>query len=181
MAGKVDVCLFDKTGTLTTDELVAVGVEGAKPSPNKGPKRSRGSLMDTLVPMLEAPAAATVVLAGCQSLVLMEGSEAGDPVEAAAMKSIKVGRCGKGLFVTCLRDKYSSHSAAHVAGFDSGSESPSYFLPGCSCSVHFLGYALRTKDRVDGGHGSECAEATLTKLFAALLVLSACFERGRGV
>eukprot|EP00752_Nemacystus_decipiens_P010629 g9467.t1 len=84
MAGKVDVCLFDKTGTLTTDELVAVGVETPNPS-----KSDRSSLTDTLVTMLEAPPAATLVLAGCQSLVLMEGSEAGDPVEAAAMKSIK--------------------------------------------------------------------------------------------
>ncbi|CAN0039405.1 unnamed protein product, partial [Hapterophycus canaliculatus] len=66
MAGKVDVCLFDKTGTLTTDELVAVGVESPNPSRDKGSKRSgdehRSSLMDTLVPMPEAPAAATVVL-----------------------------------------------------------------------------------------------------------------------
>lgn len=95
MAGKVDVCLFDKTGTLTTDELVAVGVEAPNPSGDEGFKRrgssDRSSLMDTLVTMLEAPAAATLVLAGCQSLVLMEGSEAGDPVEAAAMKSLKVG------------------------------------------------------------------------------------------
>lgn len=94
MAGKVDVCLFDKTGTLTTDELVAVGVEAPNPSGNEGIKTSgrdgRSSVMDTLVTMLEAPPAATLVLAGCQSLVLMEGSEAGDPVEAAAMKSIKV-------------------------------------------------------------------------------------------
>lgn len=96
MAGKVDVCLFDKTGTLTTDELVAVGVEAPAPSRGEGSggrERSgdRSSLMDTLVTMREAPAAATLVLAGCQSLVLMEGSEAGDPVEAAAMKAIKVG------------------------------------------------------------------------------------------
>lgn len=94
MAGKVDVCLFDKTGTLTTDELVAVGVEPPTPSKDQGSGKSgsdgRSSLMDTLVTMPEAPPAATLVLAGCQSLVLMEGSEAGDPVEAAAMKSIKV-------------------------------------------------------------------------------------------
>lgn len=94
----MDVCLFDKTGTLTTDELVAVGVEIPNPSQDDGVDRigraSRSSLMDTLVTMPEAPAAATLVLAGCQSLVLMEGSEAGDPVEAAAMKSIRVSRLG---------------------------------------------------------------------------------------
>lgn len=106
MAGKVDVCLFDKTGTLTTDELVAVGVEGPSPGRGEGSGgRERGgdrsSLMDTLVTMREAPAAATLVLAGCQSLVLMEGSEAGDPVEAAAMKAIKVG--GRQSDTTSLR------------------------------------------------------------------------------
>lgn len=97
MAGKVDVCLFDKTGTLTTDELVAVGVEpplpasaGGRAGEGSGVDRSANAVTDTLLTMLEAPAAATLVLGGCQSLVLMEGSEAGDPVEAAAMKAIKV-------------------------------------------------------------------------------------------
>lgn len=106
MAGKVDVCLFDKTGTLTTDELVAVGVEPPNPPNNEGWKMSGqgggSSLMDTVVTMLEAPPAATLVLAGCQSLVLMEGSEAGDPVEAAAMKSIKVRRLAFVEFGFCL-------------------------------------------------------------------------------
>lgn len=100
MAGKVDVCLFDKTGTLTTDELVAVGVEPPTPllssasrgktSANGDTEGNAGAVNDTLVTMPDAPAAATLVLAGCQSLVLVEGSEAGDPVEAAAMKAIKV-------------------------------------------------------------------------------------------
>lgn len=105
MAGKVDCCLFDKTGTLTTDELVAVGVEPPMPpaAPSsasssaalqalmpEGSSSKPGAVMETLVTMLEAPAAATLVLGGCQSLVLVEGSEAGDPVEAAAMKAIKV-------------------------------------------------------------------------------------------
>lgn len=104
IAGKVDVCLFDKTGTLTTDELVAVGVEPPTVSSSRDAMLGRGdvqggaggdapgALTDTLLAMVEAPAAATLVLAGCQSLVLVEGSEAGDPVEAAAMKAIKVGR-----------------------------------------------------------------------------------------
>lgn len=101
MAGKLDVCLFDKTGTLTTDELVAVGVEPAKlaANPNNGSAGSilgqgahdnRKEVPDTLLPMPQAPAAATLVLGGCQSLVLVEDNEAGDPVETAAMKAIKV-------------------------------------------------------------------------------------------
>lgn len=95
MAGKVDVCLFDKTGTLTTDELVAVGVEPATipSSREETPGRQAGAANatnDTLVSMVDAPAAAVLVLGGCQSLVLVEGAEAGDPVEAAAMKAIKV-------------------------------------------------------------------------------------------
>lgn len=96
MAGKVDVCLFDKTGTLTTDELVAVGVEppnltsSATKKSGGGSGPGKGGVPDTLVTMPQAPAAATLVLGGCQSLVLVEGSEAGDPVEAASMKAIKV-------------------------------------------------------------------------------------------
>lgn len=120
MAGKVDVCLFDKTGTLTTDELVAVGVEpptparplppsaGGKAGEGGGADRSANAVTDTLATMLEAPAAATLVLGGCQSLVLMDGSEAGDPVEAAAMKAIKVrggirrsARCGGVVLCVC--------------------------------------------------------------------------------
>lgn len=92
MAGKVDVCLFDKTGTLTTDELVAVGVEPANPASTatKSPVGTVQGGVDKLVPMQQAPAASVLVLAGCQSLVLMEGTETGDPVEAASMKAIKV-------------------------------------------------------------------------------------------
>lgn len=105
VAGKVDVCLFDKTGTLTTDELVAVGVEPPRlpsPAPVSGSSQTSkaegarkvesefGTATDTLVPMIEAPAAATLVLGGCQSLVLVDNAAAGDPVEAAAMKAIKV-------------------------------------------------------------------------------------------
>lgn len=104
VAGKVDVCLFDKTGTLTTDELVAVGVEPPRPSPAPSSGSAKiskaeglrkvesefGTATDTLVPMIEAPAAATLVLGGCQSLVLVDNAAAGDPVEAAAMKAIKV-------------------------------------------------------------------------------------------
>lgn len=124
MAGKVDVCLFDKTGTLTTDELVAVGVEPPNPSSDEGSKTAgrgdsdRSSLMDTLVTMPEANPAATLVLAGCQSLVLMEGSEAGDPVEAAAMKSIKVSRLGEGWGLCCFDEVQTVHTACveHVCG-----------------------------------------------------------------
>lgn len=88
------MCLFDKTGTLTTDELVAVGVEPATVSPpreeTRGGQGGAIASTDTLVTMVDAPAAAVLVLGGCQSLVLVEGEEAGDPVEAAAMKAIKV-------------------------------------------------------------------------------------------
>ncbi|CAM9468711.1 unnamed protein product, partial [Choristocarpus tenellus] len=92
-AGMVEVCLFDKTGTLTTDELVAVGV--ALPTNSyrggrvPGGEGAGATAENELVPMIQAPAAATLVLGGCQSLVVVEGSEAGDPIEAASMKAIK--------------------------------------------------------------------------------------------
>ena len=35
------------------------------------------------------PSAAVLVLAGCQSLVVVDNHSAGDPVESAAMKAIR--------------------------------------------------------------------------------------------
>ncbi|GMF17501.1 unnamed protein product [Phytophthora lilii] len=86
LAGKVDICLFDKTGTLTTDQLTAVGVvceDTTTPTP-AAPKD------DVLghVPMIAANLDATLVLAGCQSLVQIDGKMIGDPVEEASIRAI---------------------------------------------------------------------------------------------
>ncbi|CAM9156199.1 unnamed protein product [Chrysoparadoxa australica] len=92
MAGKVDVCLFDKTGTLTTDELVAVGVAAASngseltPMDRAAPPATWCSAMPCLTKGLFA---FSQVLAGCHSIVVVDGDQAGDPVESAAMKAIR--------------------------------------------------------------------------------------------
>jgi len=89
LAGKVDICLFDKTGTLTTDQLVAVGVSAAdKPlAHGKGDAQEEKSTVP-LSAMTEGSAEITLVLGGCQALVMVDGAIAGDPIEAAALKAI---------------------------------------------------------------------------------------------
>ncbi|CAB9496617.1 Probable manganese-transporting ATPase catp-8 [Seminavis robusta] len=86
MAGKLDACLFDKTGTLTTDELVAVGVlDNGQLS-----KNSKNDKLDlTLKPMIQVHNEAALVMAGCHSLVVFDEETTGDPLEMAALKSIR--------------------------------------------------------------------------------------------
>jgi cation-transporting ATPase 13A1 len=87
MAGKLDSCLFDKTGTLTTDELVAVGI--CQPSKLKIPKGKEDEDAKFLTPMIQVHDEAALVLAGCHSLVYIEGETTGDPLENAAMRSMR--------------------------------------------------------------------------------------------
>uniref|UniRef100_A0AAV1TWU3 P-type ATPase A domain-containing protein n=1 Tax=Peronospora matthiolae TaxID=2874970 RepID=A0AAV1TWU3_9STRA len=86
LAGKVDICLFDKTGTLTTDQLTAVGVvceDAITPTAAVLKDKVLGH-----VPMIAANLDATLVLAGCQSLVQIDGKMVGDPVEEASIRAI---------------------------------------------------------------------------------------------
>ena len=99
IAGKLDACLFDKTGTLTTDELVPVGVFGVASlglDPSKlanatntknGGKEDAENQM--LTPMTKLSYEASLVLSGCHSLVLIDGETTGDPLESAALKSMR--------------------------------------------------------------------------------------------
>jgi len=94
MAGKLDACLFDKTGTLTTDELVAVGVCNMKQlTANQITTDKKASKDDSslLTPMTKVTTEAGLVIAGCHSLVLIEGEVTGDPLESAALKSMRWG------------------------------------------------------------------------------------------
>mmetsp|Transcript_40899 Transcript_40899/g.96048 ORF Transcript_40899/g.96048 Transcript_40899/m.96048 type:complete len:1481 (+) Transcript_40899:98-4540(+) len=84
-AGKVKYCFFDKTGTLTSDQMVAVAVVNdvkydKKPHIGSSPKPSL-AVKDTSV-------AAAMVLAGCHSLIEVDGKNIGDPIEVAALKGI---------------------------------------------------------------------------------------------
>ena len=80
IAGKLDICLFDKTGTLTTDELVAVGLCQDMKTHSNG---------NSLIPMTKITNEGGMVLAGCHSLVFIEGETAGDPLENAALSSMR--------------------------------------------------------------------------------------------
>lgn len=87
IAGKLDACLFDKTGTLTTDELVAVGVcEVNALSKQKGKITDS---TDILTPMSKVTNGAALVIAGCNSLVLIDGETTGDPLEIAALTAMR--------------------------------------------------------------------------------------------
>ena len=83
LAGKLDACLFDKTGTLTTDELVAVGVC----EPNNLKKGDEDE--NLLTKMTKVCHEAALVLAGCHSLVVVDDETTGDPLEEAALTSMR--------------------------------------------------------------------------------------------
>lgn len=91
LAGKVDICLFDKTGTLTTDQLTAVGVvcdDTTASAEAKAKSLSASNNVLAHVPMIASNLDATLVLAGCQSLVQIDGKMVGDPVEEASIRAI---------------------------------------------------------------------------------------------
>jgi cation-transporting ATPase 13A1 len=82
-AGRVDLCLFDKTGTLTSDQLDAclcVWMGGEVTLQPQGP--IAGDVES------QPPLEAQLVLAGCQSLVEVEGELIGDPMEISAVKTV---------------------------------------------------------------------------------------------
>ena len=96
MAGKLDACLFDKTGTLTTDELVAAGVCGPDKLSTKQVSKadSKDPSAGLLTPMTKVSGEAALVLAGCHSLVLVQGEgdeseTTGDPLELASLLSMR--------------------------------------------------------------------------------------------
>ncbi|CAK4621626.1 hypothetical protein LEN26_020084 [Aphanomyces euteiches] len=82
LAGKVNICLFDKTGTITTDQLTAVGVVS-----NDGTQDDVKEVLPHK-PMINSHMNACLVLAGCHSLVEIDGKMIGDPVEEASLKAI---------------------------------------------------------------------------------------------
>ena len=72
-AGRVTHCLFDKTGTITTDELIPAGIvnNAANNSLRKFDNASKNTM---------------VVIAGCHSLLAVDGETIGDPIETAALR-----------------------------------------------------------------------------------------------
>jgi cation-transporting ATPase 13A1 len=75
LSGKVDTCLFDKTGTLTSDKLVAMGVVTPKKEAGAGAGAGNGGGgIGDLQPCPEASVNASLVIAGCHSLVQVDGT-----------------------------------------------------------------------------------------------------------
>jgi len=72
-AGKVEICCFDKTGTLTKDALIVEGIAG---------------IDKDMMKMTDAPEHTIQVLASCHSLVQLEDTIVGDPVEKASLNAI---------------------------------------------------------------------------------------------
>ncbi|KAG7387437.1 hypothetical protein PHYBOEH_008244 [Phytophthora boehmeriae] len=87
-AGRIDVCCFDKTGTLTSDELKLHGVAGLEThvKPKRSTSKHHGEL--DIIAAEQLPLDTELVLAGCQSLVLLNNQVAGDPLEMTAVRSI---------------------------------------------------------------------------------------------
>ena len=80
-AGKLRICCFDKTGTLTSDEMTVLGVAAAAPA------EGGGGVDSALVSAADAPEETSLVLAGCQQLVVVDGELLGDPMERAALQA----------------------------------------------------------------------------------------------
>nr|CAG4709101.1 unnamed protein product [Naegleria fowleri] len=73
-AGKVNVCCFDKTGTLVSDKMTLKGISlSEQDSDELSQKPSENS---------------RVVLAGCQSLIDLNGKVLGDPMEVSGLTGV---------------------------------------------------------------------------------------------
>ena len=88
IAGKITHCLFDKTGTLTTDQLVPVGIV------NQDSRMHNRENVPNMEQVNRACGEAAIILAGCHSLVEVEGDNGqknleGDPIELAAIKGVE--------------------------------------------------------------------------------------------
>lgn len=87
-AGRIDVCCFDKTGTLTSDELDFHGVAGLESHIEIDSREEHRGKFD-IITSDQLPLDTELVLAGCQSLMLVNGQITGDPLEVTAIRSIQ--------------------------------------------------------------------------------------------
>ena len=89
-AGRLHFCCFDKTGTLTSDEMSVLGVAGVPgtaAAADGATAIAAAAVESTLVSAAEVPEQTSLVLAGCQQLVLVDGELLGDPMERAALQA----------------------------------------------------------------------------------------------
>ncbi|EFC50295.1 cation-transporting ATPase [Naegleria gruberi] len=74
-AGKVNVCCFDKTGTLVSDKMTLKGIAMSENDSDE---------------LLEKPSEKSrMVLAGCQSLIDLNGKILGDPMEVSGLSGVE--------------------------------------------------------------------------------------------
>lgn len=89
LAGKIDICCFDKTGTLTSDDLILKGVAGLKYlNFHIFIVFTDCRAAQAMLGPDELADESTFVLAGCHSLVFLNGKLIGDPMETASLKAI---------------------------------------------------------------------------------------------
>ena len=91
-AGAVDTACFDKTGTLTADSFVFGGVAGLDMSDLFSLKPARQVALDV-----------KRIIASCHSLVVLDGSLIGDPLERAGLEAIGWHASGGGAGVTSIK------------------------------------------------------------------------------
>jgi cation-transporting ATPase 13A1 len=110
-AGRIEYCFFDKTGTLTSDQMVAVGiVNGDDKKPGEAAQADallkdkktddagmkKGFLTQHAhgepkahVLFKDASTYAAMCVAGCHSLIEVDGKAIGDPIEVAALAGVQ--------------------------------------------------------------------------------------------
>lgn len=86
-------CCFDKTGTLTADDLVMRGIVLPFPST---PTPSTSEPDEAILPPAHIQGPPLWVLAGCHSLMTVDGRVAGDPMERAAVEGLGWSVTGSG-------------------------------------------------------------------------------------
>lgn len=127
LAGKVDVCCFDKTGTLTSDNLIMKGVAGVPAALDVGDAQAEAEEgADGQKPPPTAPAkdvlsagvlgeVPTRILAGCHSVVTLNGSLVGDSVEVSTLRGLEWACLRGGVVVPRAGAKAARAQAASVA------------------------------------------------------------------
>ena len=171
-AGKLDLAAFDKTGTLTRDELHLEGVATAPPPATPHPPAS-------------FPPLSQLVLAGCHSLLSLEGELSGDPLECAALSGLAWTLAGSdrvcpppGLTLPALRIRQRLHFSPElrrmltVVQLDGGGGAPDPAAPWAApASLHVLAKGapeallpLCTPESLEGWGGADGALASYAKL-----------------
>lgn len=86
-AGKVNICCFDKTGTLTQNDLIIRGITGVNLE-NRSPNDEQVKKLIPLNEVYKHSKEAQIILGGCHTLAMADGTLVGDPIEKQAFDGI---------------------------------------------------------------------------------------------